>query len=213
MNLDEKTQIIDGITYRYSTDWIHSLEGEEHWMIYWHQIGFILDDLTNGDSILEIGPGNGFITNYLRSKGYRVTTLDIDEGKNPDIVANVVLHEFNETFDHIIAFEVFEHIPFEKFVSVLPKLKKTCNKNLFFSVPGNYKIWFKLNGIIPYYKKFSFTLKFRRNKIKADHHFWEYNYKEYTLKKLEKVFTEAGFRLVRTKKLDLNLFVHLSSAG
>ena len=55
--------------------------------------------LAEGDTVLEIGPGSGFTSNYLRSKGIAVTTLDIDPAKHPDIVANVVEYEFPEPHD------------------------------------------------------------------------------------------------------------------
>ena len=72
-----KSQNVDGIEYRYSSEWIKSLESEDHWRFYWSQISLIHKELQEGDTILEIGPGSGFTTNYLRSKGYTVSTIDI----------------------------------------------------------------------------------------------------------------------------------------
>jgi uncharacterized UPF0146 family protein len=81
--------------------------------------------LKSKDTILEIGIGTSFTANYLKSKRFSVTTFDIDEEKKPDIVGNIVKYNWDTiNFDHILAFEVFEHIPFAEFKQALIKLKK-----------------------------------------------------------------------------------------
>jgi len=206
---DEKSEILDGVEYRYSTDWIHSLENEDHWRLYWHQMDFIKNELNQNDSILEIGMGSGFLSNYLKSKEFNVTTLDIDAGKHPNIATNIVSYDFYTQYDHIIAFEVFEHIPFDKFVLILPKLKKACRKNIFISLPRNYKILFRTEIIFPLIKKVAFSVKCKRNKIIAGHHFWELDYREYTMRKLEEVIDSAGLKIIRKKKMDLLIFIQI----
>lgn len=194
--------------YKYSSDWIHRLEGEEHWRSYWHQLRIILPQLKQGDTILEIGPGSGFLTNYLRSKGYHVTTLDIDDEKSPDIVANLVKYPFPDPYDHILAFEVFEHIPFEKFADTLPLLRKAVQKCLFLSVPLNHRIWFRADLLVPYFKHISFALRLKRGKIEAGHHFWELDYRHYSVKKLVEAIKAAGFRMVMKERVKTLQFFH-----
>lgn len=206
---DKRSQTVNGTEYSFASEWIHKLEEERHWRAYWRQMKLVLPALEHGDSILEIGPGTGFTSNYLRSKGYRVTTLDIDDKKSPDIVANLVEYPFPDTYDHILAFEVFEHIPFDKFSAILPLLKKAFKKNLFFSVPTNYRIWFLAELIIPYFKEVSFCIKAKRRKINAELHFWELEYKQYTSKYLERTLSEAGLTIVNTQKDNLMNFYHL----
>jgi 2-polyprenyl-3-methyl-5-hydroxy-6-metoxy-1,4-benzoquinol methylase len=211
MDIDnsKRSQTYDGIEYRFSSDWIHDLEGKEHWRSYWHQLRMILPALEEGDDLLEIGPGTGFLSNYLKSKGYRVTTLDIDDRKSPDIVANLVAYPFPDVYDHILAFEVFEHIPFEKFTEILPKLKKSSRKNIFLSIPRNFRIWFHADLIIPYFKDVTFSIKTKRRKIIVANHFWELNYKQYTLRSLIRIFNEAGFECVSIKKVKTMVILHL----
>lgn len=206
---DAKSQFLDGIEYQYSSDWIQHLESEEHWRFYWHQINLVLNELEEGDTILEIGPGSGFLSNYLRSKGFSVTTMDIDEQKYPDIVANVVEYPFPDRYDHIMAFEVFEHIPFIKFIDVLTKLGKTARKNLFLSLPRNYKIWFHADLVIPYFRSISFTIKTKRYKIITQNHFWELDYKNHNLKSLAVAIKEAGFISAKIYKVKLLVFFQL----
>ncbi|MCK4749407.1 MAG: methyltransferase domain-containing protein [Bacteroidales bacterium] len=208
---DSRSQILEGIEYRFSSDWIHQLEGEEHWRSYWHQLRLVLPELKEGDTILEIGPGSGFVTNYLRSKGYQVTTLDIDDEKSPDIVANLVEYPFPDAFDHVLAFEVFEHIPFEKFTGILPQLKKSARKNLFMSVPRNYRIWFHADLVIPYFKEVSFSIKTKRRKIITGNHFWELDYKQYNVKNLVKILGRAGFEKATIKMAKTMVFFQLRS--
>lgn len=206
---DTKSQLLDGIEYKYFGDWIHHLESKEHWRLYWQQINLVLKELQKGDTLLEIGPGSGFLSNYLRLKGYHVTTLDIDEQKSPDILCNIVEYTFPDKYDHILAFEVFEHIPFDKFAEILPKLRNTARKNFFLSLPRNYKIWFFIDLIIPYFRNVSFTFKAKRRKISTNTHFWELDYKNYNLKNLAVIIKDAGFLATKIKKESQVVFFQL----
>lgn len=104
-----------------------------------------------GHRALEIGPGTGFCTNYLKAKGVEVNTLDIDQGKNPDIVANIVDFEPREKVNHLLAFEVFEHIPYSKCLEVWQRLSPYCDY-LYLSVPFNELILFSSTFYLPIFK-------------------------------------------------------------
>jgi len=60
-----------------------------------------------GQALLEIGPGNGFTSGYLRGQGFEETTLDIGPGKHPGIVANVATFDFPRADVAVLACEVF----------------------------------------------------------------------------------------------------------
>jgi SAM-dependent methyltransferase len=199
-------QVEDGVSYKYSSNWIHQLESEDHWRSYWRQADLLNSVLQKGDTILEIGPGTGFISNYLKSRGYQVTTLDIDEAKSPDIVTNIVKYEFPDPYDYILAFEVFEHIPFQKFVDILPRLRNATRKGLVLSVPRNYRIWFHADLIIPFFKSVSFGLKIKRRRIIEERHFWELDYKDFSEKNLLSRCKEAGLNPWITRKANLVAF-------
>jgi hypothetical protein len=63
-------------------------------------------------TILIVGPGQGLDTAVLRWVGHQVTTLDIDDAFEPDVVASV--HDLSmfsaAQFDVVIASHVLEHM-------------------------------------------------------------------------------------------------------
>jgi len=196
----EKQVIHDGIAYRFSSDWIYKLETEEHWRLYWRQQKIMEGRIHPGDSILEIGVGTGFTANYLRSKGFLVTTVDIDEEKKPDIVANIVTFDPKQIFDHILAFEVFEHIPFEKFVQVLEKLARKCRKYLFISVPQYRRVVVSVECSLPKLGRWAFALTVPKSKLVESHHFWELGYQGINERKLVGILSNYGFRLEHSEE-------------
>lgn len=196
--------------YAYSSDWIHRHENLVHWTYYWHQIRLVREEIDTGDRILEIGVGTRFTSNYLKSRGYHVVTLDIDPDKQPDIVGNIVEMELPETYDYILAFEVFEHMPFGDFSEVLHKLNRHCRKRLLISVPRNEKLWFSLQAELPGRKSFGFRIATRRKKIISKHHHWEVDHPPVSRKVLEQAFQSAGFRIQTMEKVDALYFYVLT---
>ena len=84
---------------------------------YYQQISYVLPLKPN--EILEIGPGDHTITDFLRRKGIKVDTMDNDPQLHPDF-----LHDIRNSFpqmqkwDLVLASEVFEHMNI-KFLSVI----------------------------------------------------------------------------------------------
>lgn len=207
---DEKFEVLDDITYAYSTSWIHSLEAEEHWRLYWRQQKLMQDLVVPGQHVLEIGLGSGFTATYLRSKGVNVTTIDIDPDKHPDIVANIVSYEFSNIYDAILAFEVFEHIPYQNFTVVLERLARAC-RYLFLSVPRNKTVWFRLVCKLPKLRPISIELGRRQRRITEGHHWWEVDHGQITVGRLEDTFREYGFEPLHRDEAFCRLFYGLRS--
>ncbi|MEA1896866.1 MAG: class I SAM-dependent methyltransferase [Bacteroidota bacterium] len=187
--------------YTYSSEWIHRFENRRHWLFYWHQISLIQSHISRGDKILEIGMGSGFTSNYLRSKSYQVKTLDIDPAKDPDIIANLVEYDYPEPFDYVLAFEVFEHIPFEDFEKVLSNMSKVCQKGLLISLPRNEKVWLRISMELPGSKISNFKIATRRRKLISKHHYWEIDYKSFSKSRIEELFEENNFEIVTLNKI------------
>jgi cyclopropane fatty-acyl-phospholipid synthase-like methyltransferase len=89
--------------------------------------------ISNGSVILDIGCGNGLLNTVYLTQDYTVIGIDISEKqineakKNvPDarfICSDVRLHDFQaESFDGIISFYCFNHIPRDTYQSMLKKI-------------------------------------------------------------------------------------------
>ena len=179
---------------KYSSDWINKLESKEHWLSYWHQIKLMLESLEAKDSMIELGIGSGFTSNYLRSKNIDVLTVDIDKNKSPDIVSDAISFKPNKNYDHFCAFEVFEHMKFEEMENVLKNIKSKIDKNIFISVPIYKKTPINIELKFKSCWK-SITVKTPKTSIIDPHHQWELNYKDITEEKLISVFEHHNFKL------------------
>jgi len=98
-----------------------SYDDLERWCSYWYQIRAALR--LKPRTVLEIGSGTGVFRSYLRASGIEVLSADIDETRAPDLLADVADLDGTlppgRSFDLICAFQVLEHLPFERFDACL----------------------------------------------------------------------------------------------
>jgi len=100
-----------------------SYDTKERFISYWHQIHEIIS--LEPKKVLEVGIGNGFLTRYLREKGWDVTTLDIVSELKPDVAGSVLSLPFGDTaFDVVTCFQVLEHLPYDDFTKALEELHR-----------------------------------------------------------------------------------------
>lgn len=199
--------------YRYSSHWIHELESETHWRLYWRQQKLMDGLVRPEDRVLEIGVGTGFTASYLRSKGVHVTTLDIDADKQPDIVANVAQYDFPEAYDAILAFEVFEHLPYDDFPRLLARLSTAAKSHLFLSLPRNRRLVTSVNVKLPKVKARTFQWKVRRGEIVEPYHVWELDHGDVTVESLERELSRHGFEVARRDEAFDRRFYALATPG
>jgi 2-polyprenyl-3-methyl-5-hydroxy-6-metoxy-1,4-benzoquinol methylase len=211
MQYNYEKENIRGVEYKYSAEWIYDLESEEHWRLYWNQQKLMQHKVKSGDHVLEIGVGSGFTANYLKSKGVHIRTLDIDRDKKPDIVANLVEYPFPDRYDHVLAFEVFEHIPFVEFKSVFDKIRKVCKKYIFLSIPRNERVWLQLNFQLPIIGKKELCFATLRGNVIEPAHFWEIGDGSVSIDDLEQVFGNCGFTILTKTRCFSRIFYALKT--
>lgn len=98
-------------------------------------------------NILEIGIGNGLVSDFLRKAGYNVTTFDINPNLNPDVIGSVtdLVEALNHRkFDLILCAEVLEHMPFEYFEQVINNIALTTNEYAILTLPRSQKVIFDI---------------------------------------------------------------------
>lgn len=209
---DETLVTVEDVAYRYSSSWISCLESEEHWRLYWRQQKIMEGLVLPNQHIIELGVGTGFTANYLRSKDVQVTTLDIDSNKKPDIVANIVNYNFDRQYEHVLGYEIFEHIPFDNFRELITKLATgVCRSFLFLSVPRNERVWVRNILKLPKLGERTFEVTALRGKITCGHHFWEVDYGDVTMDRFERTLGQVGFCIYRKEKAFSRLFYALKS--
>lgn len=128
--------------------------------------------------ILEIGPGNGFTSTFLKRAGYDVTTVDINPSLHPDICApldQLPEHLNGRRFDLVVCCEVLEHMPLSELPSNLRYLRG-AGERLFMTLP-NYKRTIGIGAMfrIPGRKPFpaSSYIEIKKRKLQEGAHFWE----------------------------------------
>lgn len=127
-------------------------------------------------TILEIGKGNGFLSEYLKLQGLKIKTLDNTKDLSPDYVGNITDGEHlpQDKFDLVCCFEVLEHIQFSDVDEALKNLAELSNGYVVMSLPQMRlysSFWFK----IPLFRGYGFTFSVpfpTRHKFDGEH-YWE----------------------------------------
>jgi len=138
--------------------------------------------------ILEVGKGNGFVSDFFKKANYHMTTFDINPNLEPDIVGNVLdLSSLVQSKPNILlCSEVLEHMEFKYFEQTLEQLRLVSSEYVILTLP-RFKKFFGVNiqFRLPKIKAFSmpFFLKIRANKTLGTGHFWEIDYDSSTSKK------------------------------
>jgi hypothetical protein len=180
--------------HNYSSDWIYKLQDQIHWQFYWHQQKLLEGNIEKKEKIAEVGVGSGFSYNYLKSKGFNMTSIDIDPEKKPDIVANVINMDASTLkFDCLLGFNVFEHMPYEDFLEAVDRLFKGGIKKIFIALPLNLKVILELKLVLGRWTIIDKLITIKRNKITAKFHHWELEYNKYTTAKLLEDILDKGY--------------------
>ncbi len=95
----------------------------------------IESELSKDWKIIDLGCGDMWLTNYLRSKGYNCTGLDLDTG---DVKGEIGKLDFpDKSFDCSIMVEVVEHVDPE----TLKDVERVTKKKIIVSTHVPYVDW------------------------------------------------------------------------
>ena len=130
----------------------HKYCDEERFVSYWHQLKEILK--VGPHSVLEIGVGDRVLESYIKNNtSIKYNSADIADDLFPDAIANVTKLPFaDDSFDTVCAFEVLEHLPFEKFIVALKEMRRVAVENVIISLP-HWGRHFSFQIRLPYFKK------------------------------------------------------------
>lgn len=205
-----KTKVVDGKAVCFTSEWIYDLEKEVHFSWYYYQGEIVYNKLNRGQKILEIGLGTGLISDMLKRRKWDIKTLDIDEDKHPDFCDSAVDFDYQKHgVQAVLAFEIFEHIPYSTFSKVIEKLSRSNVNAICFSLPWCDQELFSFLIKLPILPKVQWSLRVSKKKIYAKSHFWELSKVEMqsgekkliSLETMRDLFKNHGYSVELGKKI------------
>ena len=170
---------------------------------YWHQIDEVVS--LKPRRILDIGIGNRFVANYLRQRGYALTSLDVDYRLKPDLCGSVLAMPVQPGyFDLITCFQVLEHLPYEQFTSALNEFRRLSGKHVLISVPDSsplFRLWIQIPKIGDFTRLVPLPFKRRIRHRYDGHHYWHVGHLETPLKRVSGDIRRAGFGIVKNYRV------------
>jgi len=180
---------------------------------YFYQVDLVAVSVgDSGAKILEVGIGNGTVSDYLKKLGFSVTTCDFDPALKPDVVADVRKLPFpDNSFDAVMACEVLEHLPFEDFEIAIKELARVSRKSVVISLPYKstyFEVALKLPLIRTIFRRpfldFLIRLPLPFGGIKVSgQHYWEIDLWRTPLRRVRAALRRYG-RVIREVKPVLN---------
>lgn len=173
-----------------------SYDNKARWLSYWYQIRSVLE--SDPKTILEVGMGNGLVSEYLKRNGAVVTTLDIDANLKPDVLGSVTAIPLPEaSFDCVLAAEILEHLPFKDLGIALAELGRVSKGTVIISVPDSRHTLFYLGLKLPFLGRRDFFIKKQSSKehVFDGQHYWEMGKRGYSYEAIEKVIPASGFAI------------------
>ena len=159
--------------------------GIDRWSSYHYQIAEIVK--ARGKSVLEIGAGDNSTAAYVKGNtDLTYTTVDIADDVGADVIGSITKLPFeNKSFDVVCAFEVLEHLPFEKLDTSLSELSRVARMKVIISVP-HFGPPIKFRFKLPFLPQISFAWKIPLPLTHSwnGQHYWELGKRGYPVRRL-----------------------------
>lgn len=181
----------------HSDHYVHGYDHKPRWLAYFYQIDSVLK--LKKHSVLEVGPGNGTVSAYLRMSGMEVTTADIDPEHKPNVVASILDLPFEDnTFDVAMACEVLEHIPFEEVPIALGELARVSKEYVLISLPDVRRSLLHLVLKVPFLNEIALRIRVMTNKVHVFNvgHYWEIGKRGYSPSRIRALIEMCNMELV-----------------
>lgn len=170
----------------------HDYESEVRFTSYYHQVKAVLD--LKPEELIEIGSGTGCFLAIIKNMGITAWAVDVDAELKPSVSASVLQLPFKDNaVDVSVAFQVLEHLPFDRLQCALSELARVSKKGVVLSLPD-----FGNAGLIlsfPYVRRLFFSFRvlpfMPRHRFDGEH-YWEVNKSGYSLDKVREVISESG---------------------
>lgn len=167
---------------------------KRRWASMWHQLDEVL--ALEPESVLEIGPGPGVFQALVGRFGPRVETLDVDPALKPDHVVPADAMPFeDDAFDVVCAFQVLEHVPYEKSLVIFSEMARVARKGVVISLPDTVRRW-PYTFYVPKVGEFKLLvtrpgLRPPRHEFDGEH-YWEINKEGYPTARVQQDLEKAG---------------------
>jgi ubiquinone/menaquinone biosynthesis C-methylase UbiE len=167
---------------------------------FWHQCDAVVK--LKPANVIEIGTGNGLVKFVLQKGNIPVTTVDIDEKLNPDVLASVLSMPIEDNkFDCALCCQVLEHIPYENFIPALKEIRRVVKKNLVMSLPDHQRCY-RFDIQLPFFGELKFLYRlpvlFPTKWEFNGEHYWNISNKGYSLSRISNDIRAAGFEIEQT---------------
>ncbi|MEN9614142.1 MAG: hypothetical protein RLZZ347_449 [Candidatus Parcubacteria bacterium] len=165
---------------------------EARWVSYFFQLKEVLG--LKPKSILEIGCGDKVFSSFItHNTKCAYTSLDIAEDLHPDMVGSVdKIPCEGKSFDVVCAFEVLEHMPFEKFEACLAEMSRVSKKYVCISLP-HFGPSIELAFKIPFVKRVRIACKIPYHPAHTfnGEHYFEIGKRGFSARKIRDIFKKT----------------------
>lgn len=191
-------------------------DSKKRFISYWHQIAAVIQ--RRPASVLEIGTGSGFVSDYLRAHGVRVTTYDFDAALSPDVVGAAQSLPFvSGSFDLVLCCQVLEHMPPEVSAAALREFRRVSRRHVVLSLPDVTPVarlvlpvpgrWITERLVPAWWKPAPKRVKNPRE------HYWEIGIRGFPLRKFLEMVDGAGLDVLERYRVPENPYHHFFELG